>query len=665
VNQHLKPSDPDVALQAAEQQFTSLFENSAIGMALVSLDGEWIRVNQSVCRMLGCTRDELLRTTFQDLTHPEDLNADLAQVQAMLQGTIQEYRMEKRYLAKDGRVVWGYLNVSLARDAAGQPLHFISQIEDITERKQWERTLQQAEERFRAVFDLNPTMILLVELPQRRIAEINLAGLRALQLTRDQAVGYCIDSVGFWSSPSELRRFVEEVRSDNAGVPFRTELSRHDGQHFKVDINSSFIELEGRQYQLCSIEDITERMRIKEELRRAKELAERAAAAKSEFLATMSHEIRTPMNGVLGFMSLLKQSSLTDTQREYVDIALRSGEGLLAIINDILDFSKIDAGRLVIEQGTVQLRRLCEDILALMRPRAEEKRLQLTFHCTSNCPAAIGGDPVRVRQVLLNLVGNAIKFTEHGSVSVFIESRGDSIHMSVTDTGPGIDPKDQARLFERFTQADTSTTRRYGGTGLGLAISRRLAEMMGGSIGVSSRVGWGSTFWVRLPANPTQVMQPLAQGPTAADPTLLNLHVLVADDNAVNRRLTEQYLQKLGCQISMAENGAQAIEAVEGGGVDLVLMDCHMPVMDGFEATARIRHSDSPYAKTPIVALTASATAEDRDLCLTAGMNDFLPKPLVFDELRVVLSRFKQSQSASWLTNPALPVLNLRNSSTR
>jgi PAS domain S-box-containing protein len=639
----------EAALHASEARFSSAFDFSAIGMAIVSPTGQWLRVNQSLCEILGYSAEELLATTFLDITHPEDLDADMAFVKGMLAGDIRTYKMEKRYFSKTRQTVWVLLNVSLVRTPDGAPLHFISQIEDITDRKRGEIATQEAEAKFRAVFNYNPIMSVLVTRPDRRIVEANDACLEGFRFSRDQVIGRQTSELGVWQTAEEHERFLQFLKTPDWSQGFETTLRRSDGSLFRAKLNSNAFAVSGRTYVLHLIEDCTERKRIKAELLQAKEAAESANLAKSDFLATMSHEIRTPLNGVVGFVNLLLDTPLNSEQSESVNVIKRSADTLLDIINDILDFSRIEAGKLVLERAPYDLRSLCEDVVVLMNPKAAEKGLRLSLEYSDELPSQLLGDSLRVRQILLNLTGNALKFTTRGGVHIGVRlAHTGEIKISVTDSGDGIPPEIQQKLFERFTQADSSTTRRYGGSGLGLAICKRLTELMGAKIGVTSEVAVGSTFWFTQSAECIPAAgAPAAERTHAAARTGLHsahaaqrARVLVTDDNAINRMLARRILERFGCRVDTANDGTEAVDLAKKTPFDLIFMDCHMPQMDGFEATRILRQNQAGSRRVPVIALTASVTARDQEECLIAGMDDFLGKPLEVDQLRAMVDKW-------------------------
>ena len=545
-------------------------------------------------------------------------------------------------------LLWGYMTVSV--------LTVLLIVALLAGRVQAESVLRASEEKLRSLYELSPLGIALTDMDGRYL-EFNEAFREICGYPEAE-----LKAVDYWAltpkryEADELRQLDSLERTGRYG-PYEKEYVRKDGSTIPLRLNGVLIkDGEGRPRIWSIVEDISATRMHETELRLAKEQAEAANLSKSRFLATMSHEIRTPLNGILGMTQLLLMDGISDSERkEFARTILNSGKTLLILLNDILDLSKVEAGKMALVNAIFDPRQIVRETVALFAELAQSQSLVLETEWTGPEDARYRADPVRLRQMLSNLVSNAIKFTPQGGVriraaAVAGDDGRDLLEFSVSDTGVGIAEDELPRLFQPFYQADGSTTRQYGGTGLGLSIIRNLAELMGGEVGVDSQLGQGSCFWFRIPAEAVAAGEDSRRSERARTAAALPGEapggvppVLVAEDNPTNRKVIEAILGKLGIRSRSVDNGQQAVEAIIGGERPaLILMDVQMPVMDGLAATECIRlwEKDRGDAPLPIVALTAGAFEEDRQACLAAGMDDFLTKPLEMGALKAVLDKW-------------------------
>ncbi len=614
-------------------------------------------------RMLGFTAAEVVNTiTPADISDPQELIARAQALSAELATDITpgfealvfkasrgiEDIYELTYIRKDGTRLPAVVSVTALRDVQDAIIGYLLIGTDNTARKLVEEEQKQSDQRLRdqqfytrSLIESNIDALMTTD-PAGIITDVNKQMEALTGCTRDELIGAPFKDC--FTDPDRAEAGIKRVLNEKSVTDYELTARARDGKQTVVSYNATTFYDRSRTLQgvFAAARDVTERKRVEQELQQAKAAAESANRTKSDFLASMSHEIRTPMNAIMGIADLLAKTSLSPEQDKYVQIFRRSGENLLNLINDILDLSKVEASQLDLERTGFSLSDHLEKVIEMVAPRAHEKCLTLVCETAPSVSNDLVGDPTRLRQVLLNLLGNAIKFTEAGHVSLTVEPDQDcavptALRFTVADTGIGIADDKLATVFERFTQADSSTTRRFGGSGLGLTISKRLVELMGGRIWVSSAVDQGSAFAFAVPfeiwaAANRPVSAPIG---TDTDAPLEALRILMAEDSPDNCTIALAYLEDTPYQIDVAETGLIACEMFKAGHYDLVLMDRQMPVMDGLTATRTLRAWEKANGRppTPIIALTASALKGDRETCLAAGCTAYLTKPIKQDVL--------------------------------
>jgi two-component system sensor histidine kinase/response regulator len=759
------------ALRDSEEQFRTVFEFAPVGISLVASDGRFLRANPFLCDLLGYSENELQGTRWQELTPADALDNSQQVLARFLRGQISSMEFEKTYIHKNGKAVPVRIKISSVKGARSAPSCFIVHTEAITEATRARKALKASEERYRLLFERNLAGVIRTTL-DGRILECNLAVCQIMGSSTEDMIGASMHD--YYHSAEDREQAIQTLREHGVLSNRELKFRRRDGQPVWVLANVGLVDEGERDVVVATLIDITDRKEAEESLRKAKEIAERANHAKSAFLANMSHEIRTPMNGILGMAALLLDGELDSRQRQRAETLRDSAEALLNVLNDLLDFSKMEARKLVLEEAAFDLRNVVEGVADLMAVTAQEKRLELLCFIEPGVPTRLLGDASRLRQVLINLAGNAVKFTAAGEVSIRakLEIAGGAgwVRFEVSDTGIGVPADKRHLLFQPFSQVDTSTSRHYGGTGLGLSIVRMLVDLMGGKVGCQTENGKGSCFWFTVPLKrqsdverpfplslagrrilvvddnacsrglmmemlifwkaraeqagdaetvldrlhnaeedpfdavlvdmempgvngeqmaallrqhpglahtPMLLLTPLTQsadaehwrrrgfaghvskplkqgelgtclasvlgfGPAPARPgtepkkSRLNrqmragLRLLVVEDQKVNQQVALGILENLGYRADVVTDGCGALNALSRTDYDLVLMDCQMPGMDGYEATRLIRRRDTDVCNhdIPIIATTAHAMAGDRDMCIAAGMNGYVTKPL-------------------------------------
>ncbi|WP_300441855.1 PAS domain S-box protein [Christiangramia sp.] len=786
-------------------RFKAAFEYSPIGMGVVSLEGEWQMVNQNLASIFGYTKEEFINKTSRELTHEDDLKKDSSNLRSLLNREIDTYSVEKRFIHKNGKTIFGILNVSTIVDDDGAPRYLIGQVNDITKRILFEQALQRS---------LNDLQSLMDATTHVSIIETDLHGIvQKFNKGAENLLGYSEEEVKFTFNVKNLHEAKEiedrgkELSAENGkdiqgfevfiyhakqGFYDSNEWTyiRKDGSKFTVQLVVTAITNQTGEITgfLGVATDISQLKQMETNLIKAKKKAEAASRSKSEFLANMSHEIRTPLNGIIGFTDLLMRTELENSQQKYMHTIYNSANSLMDIINDVLDFSKIEAGKLELSEERLDLIELCTQTIDIIKHQAHKKGLEVLVNISPSLRRYVYADAVRLRQILTNLLGNSVKFTQEGEIELNVSSQAISekedellFNFSIRDTGIGIAPQNLKKIFHAFDQEDASTTRKYGGSGLGLSISNKLLNLMDSKLELKSTLNEGSIFSFKvklktdkelnyiakssrniknvlvvddntnnrtiltemLAANhintqecangvealnllnqknsnfdlaiidynmpymnglsvieqirnnlkkssdelpiillhsstedqeilkgckdlavrfnltkPIQIhtlfkmidsieqpgeIKPIENSSTSKTIDLTKVHdILIVEDNPVNRFLANSIIKKIlpNSNLIQAENGLEAVEKYKNNKLDLIFMDIQMPIMSGLEATEEIRKIEKENSYTPIVALTARAVKNEKNRCIKSGMDDYLAKPVILEDIRIILEKF-------------------------
>lgn len=645
----------------------------------LDLDGRVMSINRKAGEVLGYLSQELVgldwfETCLMPSANPERRRAAIYDAVVLAESRTDYFEYPVRTSSGDVRLIgWHACPI---RDEHGRIIGGLGAGDDITERRSTEAAAETAlrlsQQRFATAFNASPIAASIATAAEGRFIEVNRNYERDFGWAPADLIGRTSTEIGLWPDEASRTAWADVLRRDGRVVDWETNWLHKGGERRQVSISAEITDLNGEACILGFVTDVTERrqaerilrnhhaeleIEVRErtaELAEAKDAAEKASLAKSAFLANMSHEIRTPLNAISGMAHLIRRHGLTDEQSQRLGKLEMASEHLLSTINAVLELSKIEAGKFALEEQELDVGALLAGIMAIFRERAGEKGLSLVLDARlPDC--LLLGDATRLSQALMNYVGNAIKFTDSGRVSLCARSVAEDdeavvLRFEVADSGIGIPQEALGRLFSAFEQADNSTTRRYGGTGLGLAITQKLAQMMGGEVGVESCDGVGSTFWFSARLKKAGQGAGTVQARTAetAEATLRREYagrrILLVDDEPINQEIAQVLLEDVGLRVDLAADGRQAVEKVEGAAYDLVLMDMQMPSMDGLEATQCIRRI-AERTTLPILAMTANAFVEDRERCLAAGMNDFITKPISPDHLFSLVLRWLEKRA--------------------
>src|SRR5580658_10166369 len=627
-------------VRGSEQLFRSIFENAQIGIGVFNIEKQELSPNHALQEMLDYSEKELSRLqTWDQITPPDESAADAKRYGELVQGKREKDEWEQRLIRRDGRMVVTSVRFSLLRDAAGRPQYVASLQEDITERRRTEDALRESEAYNKLLFQESIIPMLVLDCETRRYVDCNRAAVLINGYSRrEEILGKTTLDVsaptqydGSDSRSAALKR--SKVGQEQGHSIFEWRHQRPDGTVWDAEVHLTTFTRHGKKQFQLTLVDITERKQAERALRQAKELAEEATKMKSDFLANMSHEIRTPMNAILGMTHLALKTELTPRQSDYLNKTKVAAQSLLGLINDVLDFSKIEAGRLEMENASFQLDNVLENLSSVVSQKAYDKNLEFLVSAPHDLPVNVVGDALRLGQILINLVNNAVKFTDRGEVVVTIaleERVSDRIKLkfSVRDSGIGMTPEQTARLFQPFSQADTSTTRKYGGTGLGLSISKRLVEMMGGEIWVESNYGLGSTFLFTASFG-------IGTAETERRrfiPNLAGIRALIVDDNPLAREITTERLKAFAIKVDSVSSGEEAIRELSDADThtpyQVVVIDWHMPGLDGLEASRIIKQGGLLRHIPKVIMVTGFGREDFRKQAEQIGIEGFLLKPV-------------------------------------